>query len=137
MLADRFRLKFHRQIKELPGYALVSAKGGPRLTPHIGDGKQDSNTTYDDGLTTLLLTKSPLSYLATLLSRNLGRTVVDRTGITGEFDFKIEWSKEQSPDVGGPTLFTALQEQLGLRLESKKVPVDVIVIDGIEKPSDN
>jgi uncharacterized protein (TIGR03435 family) len=137
LLADRFQLRFHRQVKELPGYSLVVAKSGPKLTPHVGEGHQDSNTTYDAGLTTLLLTKSPLSYLTAMLSRNLGQTVVDQTGIPGEFDFKIEWSKDQNPDLGGPTLFTALQEQLGLRLESKKVPVDVIVIDRLEKPSDN
>jgi uncharacterized protein (TIGR03435 family) len=67
----------------------------------------------------------------------LQQTVVDETGVNGEFDFELTWSPDTSPDADGPSLFTALQEKLGLKLESKKGPVPVIVIERVERPSEN
>jgi uncharacterized protein (TIGR03435 family) len=97
---------------------------------------------------------APLSMLAGTLSNQLGRPVIDKTGLTGKFDFKLDWTPDLGQNEGpfgkgpegeaspppnndGPTLFTALQEQLGLRLESQKGPVEMIVIDKVEKPSEN
>ena len=104
--------------------------------------------------------KAPISFLTMTLSNQLGRTVVDETGLRGKYDFTLKWTPDQSernlfgggpgpgpgpggkdmpppPDPDGPSLFTALQEQLGLKLESKKGPVEILVIDRVEKPSEN
>ena len=99
-------------------------------------------------------TGTPIDMLAHVLSRQLGRTVVDKTGLTGNYDFTLDYTPdnmpmpvhggpeggpkpEMQPDAGGPSLFTAVQEQLGLKLESTKATVDVIVIDHIDQPSEN
>ncbi len=161
LLEDRFQLKFHRETKELPVYALVVAKGGPKLQPseqkgdrrpmmRMGRGRFESN-----GVT--------LAQLADMLSMDRGRKVIDRTGLTGNYDIKLDYTPDQSqggpgfggppgggpgpgpeggmgpppPDPNGPSIFTALQEQLGLKLESQKGPVEIIVIDHVEKPSEN
>ena len=99
----------------------------------------------------------PLQFLAESLSRQLGRTVVDKTGLTGAYDFTLTWTPDESqrqmfkgppdgkeagdgappPDASGPTIFTAIQEQLGLKLESQKGPVEILVIDHVERPSEN
>jgi uncharacterized protein (TIGR03435 family) len=82
----------------------------------------------------------PISVLATLLENQLGRNVIDKTGLEGFFNFKLEWALDlngNTPDVSGPSVFTAVQEQLGLKLEAAKAPVDVIVIDRAEKASEN
>ena len=81
-------------------------------------------------------TKLSMSGLAASLARYLGRPVVDKTGITGDFDFDLKWSPDQALDAPGPSIFAALQE-IGLRLVSMKGPVDVIVVDRVGKPSDN
>ena len=96
---------------------------------------------------------APMEMLAQVLSNTMGRPVLDKTGLTGKYDFVLEWTpdvgadaREQgfgdgintpAPAPGGPTIFTALQEQLGLRLDSQKGPVENIVIDRVEKPSEN
>ncbi len=96
---------------------------------------------------------APLSLLADSLSRQLGRVVLDKTGLTGLYDFELKWTPDESqsqmfkgpdgadsappPDASGPTIFTALQEQLGLKLEAQKGPVEVLVIDHVEKPTEN
>jgi uncharacterized protein (TIGR03435 family) len=90
----------------------------------------------------------PVANLVHLLARQLGRTVVDKTGLTGNYDFTLKWAPDESqgppgmdngspPDSSGPSLFTAIQEQLGLRLEAQKGPVEILVIDHVERPSDN
>jgi bla regulator protein blaR1 len=164
LLADRFQLKIHRETKELPVYALVVAKNGPKL-------KENSATS--DGLGKGMMRTSPgqlvgqqvgLAFLAQDLAQRLGRTVLDRTGLKGTYDFELNFAPEPGrggafggpgdgapppgagpglikepppPDPNGPTIFTALQEQLGLKLESEKGPVDIIVVDHVEKPSEN
>lgn len=133
LLADRFRLKVHRESREGTVYVLVAAKNGPKL-------KQSApGTPGRVGLTAgrLSAQAAPMSALADRLSSapfQLGRQVMDRTGLTGLYDFTLEWM----PDVPGqsepgPSLFTALQEQLGLKLETQKAPVDVLVVDSVEK----
>ena len=76
-----------------------------------------------------------LGPLAQRLSPIVGRVVVDRTGLTGKFDFELKWAQDPAADTAGPSIFTALQEQLGLKLESTRGPVDVLVIDHVERPA--
>jgi uncharacterized protein (TIGR03435 family) len=149
LLAERFQLATHTETKELPIYALVVAKNGPKLTPSPPEAR-GPGLRVNRGL--LTATKTPLSLLAQHLSNTLGRTVLDQTGITGNFDFKLEYAtetmgppgakevqehKEASVESELPSVFTALQEQLGLRLEPKRAPVEIVVIDKVEKAAEN
>lgn len=150
LLMERFGLKFHRETKELPVYSLVVGTKGNRLSrPGAGEGPS-VRVSSGSGGAKITATKMPLAKLAEMLGNQVGRTVLDRTGLNGDFDFKLEWSDEHegpgSSFVGGvqdllglsvPSIFTAVHEQLGLKLEAAKGPVDVIVIDGAEKVSPN
>jgi uncharacterized protein (TIGR03435 family) len=177
LLADRFQLKIHHETKELPIYALVLANKDGKLGPQLTESKEGSCTLFDaskpppppepgkpptlgcggmfmgpDGLNAVGV---PISQLIPVLSRILGRTAVDKTGLTGKYNIRAQWTPDQSQftqappggplpgmpappvDPNGPSIFTALQEQLGLKLESQKGPVDILVIDHVEKPSEN
>jgi uncharacterized protein (TIGR03435 family) len=153
LLAERFGLKVSHQTKELPVYALVVAKGGPKFHEAKPDYK-GPDLPWGPGQFTLR--NSPMATLVAVMSNQMGRMVIDQTGLKGNYDFTVQWRKDQTisgmprepvggvqgPDAApldsfGPSFFTALQEQLGLKLESTKAPVDVIVIDHIEKPSEN
>jgi len=137
LLADRFQLKYHRETRESPVYFLVAAKTGPKLTKHTGDSGFDMNAYAGKDKESMDATKVTMAGLASFLAGNMERPVVDHTGIDGEFDLKLDWSPEQVSESSGPSIFTALEEQLGLRLESGKGPVEMIVIDSIERPSEN
>ena len=136
LLEQRFRLRYHREIAKLTEYFLEVAKSGEKLKRHIGDGETFSNTNSHGGVVTLRASKVPMSDFAYSLRRQLGRPVTDKTGLTGEFDFDLTWSNEEAVDTTVPSLFSSLQG-LGLRLVSVKGPVELIVIDGIEKASEN
>lgn len=150
LLADRFHLTFHREQRDLPVYALVMADKGSKLTRSAGA----------DGLPSLVFralgvlpgANATMSDFAGVMQRAvLDRPVVDRTGLTGRFDFMLTWTPDESQFASmgvrvpppstdpsaPPGLFTAIQEQMGLKFESTKAPVDVIVIDRIERPSAN
>jgi len=137
LLADRFKLVVHQDMKEMPGYALVVAKNGPHLEP--------STTQYGPQVKgqrgILTCKKMPMKHFAEdALSPRLGRNVADETGLTGEYDFVIKYAEEQDIVAGTsnlPDFLTAMQEQLGLKLEPRKVNVQVMVIDHIEKASAN
>jgi uncharacterized protein (TIGR03435 family) len=144
LLADRFQLKFHRETRELPVYLLVVAKSGPRL--HEAENPLHGIA----GRPRSIESKgADMQALAATLARRLGYTVIDKTGLTGSYDFTLTFDPNaglaMSPggeslpaaESGDPSIFTALQEQLGLKLESSKGPVEVIVIDRAEKPSEN
>jgi bla regulator protein BlaR1 len=151
MLADRFHLKLHTETKELPMFALVTAKGGLKMQPvQRESGAEDG--TFRSGRGRVVASAASLAEFARVLSDISGRPVADRTGVSGNFDFTLLWTPENYkpptegdprpaneplPDVNGPSLFTALQEQLGLRLEATKGPVDIYVIDSAQKPSEN
>ena len=137
LLADRFKLKVHRETKQLPVYSLVVAKSGPRLTDHTGDGGASTNTSHASGKATLTATKVSMDGFAYRLGRDLDRKVVDNTGLRGEYDVTLEWAPDPKPDSTAPSIFTALQEQLGLKLESTRGPVGVVVVDSAEKASEN
>jgi uncharacterized protein (TIGR03435 family) len=178
LLEDRFKLTYHKDSKEMPVYALTVAKNGPKLEPAKGGdampepprelpkpedmakGKLPNRGLWMMGMGNLSGQSVNLQMLAEVLSRQLGRIVLDKTGLTGNYDFKLHWTPDENesgmfrgpggpgggklggdgpppPDPNGPSLFTALQEQLGLKLDSQKGPIEIIVIDRIEKPSEN
>jgi len=133
MLKQRFKLAVHHETRDVPGYVLVVAKDGPKLKP----GKETAAYGYilPDGL------QSPsesIGSLAAMLARPLGRPVIDKTGIAGNYEINLSYAPAASTDSTLPSIFTAVQEQLGLKLESQKVPQDFLVIDHIEKvPTEN
>jgi uncharacterized protein (TIGR03435 family) len=135
LLADRFGLKTHHEQRELPIYALVVAKSGSRLSPSKFDGRL-----IHHGRDYLNAQGITLPVIAQELTRDAGRVVVDKTGVSGRFDIDLRWQPDDAPpdpDANLPSLFTAVQEQLGLRLESAKGPTDVLVIDDVHPPSSN
>jgi uncharacterized protein (TIGR03435 family) len=143
LLADRFQLTFHRESRELPVFELAVAKGGSKLKSAaarqgLPDGLLHGGRGQVEGIAV------PMWVVTFLLTQEVGRSVIDKTGLTGHYDFELQWTPEtvrrvESPDALPelPSLFTALREQLGLRLESAKGPVDVIVVDHAEKPDAN
>ena len=148
VLADRFQLKFHREMKELPVFALVVDKNGAKLSASQQDARPSIRRT---ALGEIAAQHASSGLLAEFLSAQVGRSVIDKTGLTGSYDFKLAWTPDPSqlpasmaaggegaPNVPeGPSIFTALKEQLGLRLEPQKGPVAILMIDRIEKPSVN
>jgi uncharacterized protein (TIGR03435 family) len=133
LLADRFQLVFHREQKIGPAYALVLVKSGLKIKPVEGATGSNSN----GGKGQLTVTGMTMPRLADLLTRELKTPVVDLTETAGAYDFKLEWSIEGDANDAQSALFAALQQQLGLKLESRKLPVDLIVVDRAEKPSEN
>lgn len=153
LLAERFQLVVRTEVKELPSYSLVIAKGGSRLKETPPDGPR-RGLRRDRGL--LLSIGAPLDHLVHALSDMLGRPVVDETGLAGKrFDFELKYAEEPEMSRGGvglkpgappsdeasdpssPSVFTAIQSQLGLKLEAKKGPADFLVVERAEKPSPN
>jgi uncharacterized protein (TIGR03435 family) len=151
LLADRFQLEFHREKRELSVYAIRVAKSGPKLTP--SDGDPNANPAYGAGPRVISLKNGTISDLGNGLQRSgniVDRPVVDQTGLgLARYDLIVKFtplasaapaggSEHQSQDSDTPPdLFTAFQQQLGLKLESTKAAVDVFVIDRAEKPSGN
>jgi uncharacterized protein (TIGR03435 family) len=151
VLEDRFQLKAHQDTKELLVYALVVEKSGSKLAVNTGTEQQ-----VHDGYGSLNVKKGGVPFLATWLSRELGRAVIDKTNLTGEYDYTLAYTPDPGqggpesvglpPDAGpppphaetnGPSIFVALQEQLGLRLVSQKGPVGIVVIESVKRPSAN
>ena len=133
LLQERFQLAVHPQTKEGSGYALVAAKNGPKLE----ETKGDSTHAYiiKGGLR---LQNVSLDSLAGSLTRPTGRPVVNETGIKGNFDITLDYAPEGATNSEMPSLFTALQEQLGLQLVTRRVPIEMLVIDRVERvPSEN
>jgi uncharacterized protein (TIGR03435 family) len=134
LLADRFHLTVHRETRTLPAYDLVLAKGGSKLQltksngKSIGTGRAHFN---GEGLSMILIAEE--------LSRITGRVVVDKTNLTDRYDFKLVWVSDDAPsdDSSGASLFIAIQEQLGLKLEPAKEAAPVLVIDHVELPTPN
>jgi bla regulator protein BlaR1 len=173
LLADRFQLEIRHETKELPVYALVVAKKDGKLGPGLTETKEGSCEKFDPtkppsppdpgkaprGCGMFMMqprrltgVSIPVSRMVPMLSRLLGRTVIDKTGLTANYDVTMEWTPDESQalqllppdapklapsDSTGPTIFTALQEQLGLKLESQKGPVEIFAIVRAEKPSEN
>ena len=156
LLADRFKLTFHREQKEFSVYALTVAKIGPKLKESTA-----SPDATPEGPPPLVFVLSPegiwlpgrnatMSELASVFQRAaLDRPVIDKTGISGRYDFDLKWTPDETQfdgnavkvpgaaDSDKPDLFAAMQQQLGLKLEATKGPIEALVIDRIERPSDN
>ncbi len=142
LLTDRFHLRFHREPREMQAFALTVSKAGPKLTPAAPpvDGKPGQGLRRL-GRGVLQAQNVTTSTLAEMLSRQLERTVSDKTGLNGTFDVDLKWTPDSGESPGaegpGPSIYAALQEQLGLRLESVNTTVEMLVIDSVEKPSEN
>lgn len=136
LLEDRFRLKIHREDRQTTLYSLVVAKSGPRLKPSDTPNPSMGNS-LQDGKMVLKADGLSMGSLARFLSRQAGRPVVDKTGLAGNYDVKLEWSPDQNPDSTAESIFSALQEQLGLRIEAIKGPVNFVIIDSVERPAAN
>jgi len=135
LISDRFKLKFHRETRELPALALLIGKNGIKLTESSGE-LQGMRESRRAGVVTATSQKMDMKTVARFLSGRLGVPVIDKTSLTGTYDFTLTWTADEAApaDTTAPTLLTALQEQLGLRLESQKIPAEVFVIDAVEKP---
>jgi uncharacterized protein (TIGR03435 family) len=155
LLADRFKLALRRETRELPVYELVAAKNGIKIAP-LKEGsciapdpqKPPSSRPGDPPprlCNNLRMTKGgieavgvDMTRLANTLAAALRRTVINKTGFAGVFDLHFEYAPvEDTTDSTRPSIFTALQEQLGLRIESTKGPVEVLVVDRVQRPSEN
>jgi uncharacterized protein (TIGR03435 family) len=143
LLADRFQLTTHQETRQLPLFNLVIAKGGPKFQPDASVGN-----TVDSGRNRLHVsgTQDTVATLAHELAQVLGRVVLDNTGLSGSYDLRLRWTPDNAPPAllngepdpnAPPDLFAAIQEQLGLKLESGKGPVAVLVVDRIERPSED
>jgi bla regulator protein BlaR1 len=135
LLEERFKLALHRETREEPVYELVAAKAGVKLKTAKAD--ESPGFQMDNGRIHSMAV--PLDFLATNLAYLLGRTVIDKTGLAGKYSFTVTYMPDDAApaDTDGPSLFTALQDQLGLKLESSKGPVELLVIDRVEKPDAN
>ncbi len=140
-LIERFHLKAHIEIKDLPVYELTVVPGGPKFKQTRPDDKQGSHTSIHGGKGMSELAAGDLSMaaFAKTLTGQVNRTVIDKTGLAGGYELALKWSKDDKPDETSevPSIFTALQEQLGLKLQSAKGPVETLVVDHIEMPSEN
>lgn len=153
LLIDRFGLKVREESKETAGYALLPGKNGPKLKTSESTGGPQGMIRMGRGM--INTQGATMAMLAQQLSQQLGKPVVDKTGLDGRFDIELRWTPEpgQGPgglggpppppdalppaDANGPTIFTALQEQLGLRLDTQKATVPVIVVEALSRPSEN
>ena len=171
LLAERFKLVVHNETKEAPIYALILARSDGKLGPQLKKSETDCNAVFAAGRGrggplpppgppqpdermpcgirigpgNMAVGGAPLSQAANSLGMFAGRVVLDRTGLTGDYDFDLTWTPDQMPqrppgapdlpvDPNGPSLFTAVQEQLGLKLDSQRGPVEMLVVDRAEKP---
>ncbi len=144
LLADRFQLKIHRETRELTRYTLTVAKSGHKLKQPNAEDTATPGLRTGNGL--LIGHKYPIADLIGWLALSLSAPVEDQTGIKGPYDFELRWNPDYGQAAGddaGPTpdsgvsIFTAIQEQMGLKLEAGKGPVEVIVIDSVQKASEN
>lgn len=134
LLTERFKLVLHRETRELSYYTLVVGKGGSKMK--VGSDAPPEAAPNLPGQLHIINTHLEMARLCDLLSRYMRAFVVDRTGLAGRFDVRLFWTPDDRPvadDERGPSVFTAVQEQLGLKLESRKGPMEVLVIDSVEK----
>jgi uncharacterized protein (TIGR03435 family) len=155
LLADRLKLKTHRETREAVGYELAVTKGGPKMKegefnpdgPKFPAGRSTMRSSIKNGAIEVAAQLYPMQQLADFLTHSpaVGHRVVDKTGLTGKYSFTLTFNVSPgvgpadaaAPDDSAPSIFTALQEQLGLRLQRGTVIVDAIVVDHVEHPSEN
>lgn len=150
LLAERFKLAFHHEPKVFSLYALEIARGGSKLKPSTAPATEQPtliSTVYPQRILMLARNASMADFVSVLQRAILDRPVIDKTGLTGRYDFNLEWAPDESQfggdltpapsDAPVPPFFTAFQQQLGLRLEATRGPIETIVVDHIERPSAN
>jgi uncharacterized protein (TIGR03435 family) len=142
LMADRFQFKFHYEKREQSVYALTVAKSGPKLKNSQGDPNGQPGLGFGPPGNFGATNASMTDVAEALAHGALDRPVVDQTGLTGKFDLRLTWTPDDKPAAtesadAPPDLFTAIQQELGLKLESTKAPVNVLVIDHIERPSED
>jgi uncharacterized protein (TIGR03435 family) len=158
LLAERFKLSFHREKKDFSIYVLEAAKGGPKMGSGDGPGLRPStaaptdppaviSTVYPDKMQLPARNATMADFVAMLQRALLDRPVVDKTGLTGRYDFDLEWAPDETQfggevpvaptDAQAPPFFTALEQQLGLRLEATHGPAEALVVDHVERPGAN
>ena len=140
LLADRFHLIFHREVREIPIYALTVAKGGAMLKPADPNENLNTGNSGGGGQRTLKFTNMSMPDFALNMNFYEDRPVIDQTALPGRYDFTLRWTSDVSAENepgAPPSLFTAIKEQLGLRLDAVKGPAEVFVIDRVERPSAN
>lgn len=139
LLADRFKLAFHRETRTIPALLLEVAKNGPKLEK-AEPGESSTNTNGNNAGITIEARKTGMDAFARVLARETGQPVLNRTALEGTFNFRLTWARDRATPLTGDdrsSLFTALPEQLGLRMRAEKAPVEILVIDHVEKPSEN
>jgi uncharacterized protein (TIGR03435 family) len=141
LLAARFHLVLHRETRTIPAFVLEVAKNGPKLEKAAAGEARTNTSTSNTGVMIEAL-HTDLDAFARILARRVDLPVVNQTGLDGAFNIKLSWTPDSARprDAGameGASIFTAIQEQLGLRLRSQKAPVEILVIDHAEKPSEN
>jgi uncharacterized protein (TIGR03435 family) len=137
LLIERFQLRFHSETRESTLLALVFAKNGPKFHQSKDDAAGNKER-IDIRPTEISGVNIPFGHFVTVLSAQLKRTVSNDTGLSGKFDLSLKYVLDDAPEgANGPTVFAALEDQLGLRLESRKGPAEVMVIDSAEKPRGN
>jgi uncharacterized protein (TIGR03435 family) len=134
LLTERFKLVVHRESKPVSGYALVVAKSGLKIKPAEGEGRN-----FNSNKTRMRVTHSNLFEFAKYLSNEIKQPVADETGVKDAFTFELQYAQllpggDETADTTLPTIFTALTEQVGLKLEPRKVPVEVLIVDRAERP---
>jgi uncharacterized protein (TIGR03435 family) len=140
LLAERFQLQFHRQQREGPIYRLEAdrtGKLGPALQPSPAGTQANMSSNSNGEKAELKVSSASMGDIAAVLRRAVGRPIEDHTGLAGRYDFQIEWAPDETADSADPSLFTVLKEQLGLKLQPAKGPVETIVIDHIAHPGAN
>jgi uncharacterized protein (TIGR03435 family) len=167
LLADQFKVALHRESRLLPGYALVIAQNGPKIQPakpgdtypdgiKLADGRPGGPNKFAFGPDGFIAQALPMSFVAERLAGHLNQPVVDRTGLTGDYDFTLKWpakaeppvetlvhtnaqtgAKETTVHIGSASLLAAVEQQIGLKLDPQTIPLPVLVIDRAEKPAAN
>jgi uncharacterized protein (TIGR03435 family) len=138
LLADRFHLRYHRETREMDVYAMVVGKNGLEMQSAKDNGQpRGSGGLMSAGPGVMREVNGNMDNVAMALSEQAGRPVIDKTGLSDAVDFVLEWSPEEGADTTRPSIFTAVQEQLGLKLEPRRMPVEVLVIDHVERPTEN
>lgn len=133
ILVERFKLAVHHETRPIEAYVLETAKNGPKMDKSTGG--ESIDLSRNGGIDSKNAT---MRHFAEVLSRQMDLPVVDRTGLTGFFNLKLEWTPQAAGQANdGPSIYTAIQEQLGLRLRAEKTPIDVLVIDHAERPAEN
>src|SRR5215472_436559 len=137
MLTDRFQLKVHWETRQGDVYALVVAKNGPKLKVADPSKEPGLNTNISAHEGRMIGINAPVFYLSSVLSNKLSHPVIDKTGLQGKYDWTLVWDPDPGTDSTEPSIFTAVQEQLGLKLDAQKGPVKMLVIDSVARPSEN